>query len=333
MKDCIDSCNVVIRGLGTYLPEKVLTNKELTSMVDTSEEWISTRTGIIERRIAADNECTSDLALHASKKAIIDANLSPEDIDLIVVATVSPDMPFPATATILQAKLGMPNVAAFDVVAVCSGFVYALDVACSMLKSGMYKRALVVGAEKFSSVVDWQDRSTCVIFGDGAGAFILERSNQNTRIVVDSILGSDGSMADLLCIPAGGSKIPTTEESVKNRLHFMKMNGKETFKVAVRWMEKSILDLLERNNLKIEDVACIIPHQANVRIIDALSQRLGLSPNKVFCNIQKVGNTSAASIPIAFVDAMQNNLFKSGDNIVLVAFGGGLTWGSTLIKW
>ena len=327
-----DTSSVVISGVGAYLPKRLLTNKELTSIVDTSEEWIFSRTGIVARHIAADDEASSDLGVMAAKEAIKDANLTPEDIDLLVVATITPDMEFPSTAALLQAKLGLKNIMAFDVVAACSGFLYSIEVVAKMLASGAYKRALVVGAEKLTSVVDWEDRTTCVLFGDGAGAFVLENSEKSGLTVIDSILGVDGSNPDILCIPAGGSKMPASEESVKNRLHFMKMNGKEVFKVAVKWMEQSVIDLLKRNNLTKEDIACLIPHQANLRIIEMLAQRLDLPRNKVYCNLEKVGNTSAASIPIAFAEARTKNYFEGGGYIVLVAFGGGLTWGATLIK-
>jgi 3-oxoacyl-[acyl-carrier-protein] synthase-3 len=326
--------SVIIRGVGSYLPRKILTNHDLASMVDTSDEWIRTRTGISQRHIADIHETCSDLAYVAAKNALEDAKLKPKDIDLLIVATMTPDMICPSSAAILQAKLNLRRVMSFDLNAACSGFVYALEVATRLLQSGnFYKRALVVGAEKVSSIVDWEDRSTCVLFGDAAGAFVLEYASTEHLGILDTVLGADGSSYEILYMPAGGSRHPATADTVAQRQHFIKMNGKELFKASVRFMGKAIEELLERNHLTKADIACLIPHQANLRIIQSLAQSLGLSMDRVFCNLENTGNTSSASIPVAFAQAKNSHHFRSGDYIVLVAFGGGLTWGATLIKW
>ncbi|RME66418.1 MAG: ketoacyl-ACP synthase III, partial [Nitrospirae bacterium] len=316
-----------ILGTGSYVPEKVLTNHDLEKMVDTSDEWIRERTGIRQRRIAADNEATSDLALKASLKALEAAEVKPEELDLIILASVSGDRPLPSTACILQDKLGATNAAAFDILAACSGFIYLLTVADAMVKTGRYKRALIVGAEVLSRFTDWHDRTTCVLLGDGAGAAVLGPTEED-RGIIDVNIFSDGSMWDLLHIPAGGSVRPATEETVRNREHFIKMRGNETFKVAVRTLEKLVVDTLEKNNLPPEQLSLLIPHQANHRIIKATAERLGLSMDRVMLNIDKYGNTSAASIPIAMDEAVRSGRIKRGDYILLEAFGGGLTWGS-----
>lgn len=325
--------SVIVKGVGYYLPERILTNDDLSKMVDTSDEWIRTRTGIVERHIASQEEACSDLALQAAKKALKDANVTPEDIDVLIVATVSPDMIFPSTAAILQAKLGLKQVMSFDINAACSGFLYALEVARHLLMGSHMKRALVIGSEKLSAITDWEDRGTCVLFGDGAGAFVLERTESSHRGIIDGILGADGSDPSILCLPAGGSLRPATQETVTNHMHYISMNGRELFKSAVRSMAKAVTTLLERNNLSKDDIACFIPHQANLRIIQSLAQLLDVPMERVFCNLDQTGNTSAASIPIAFSQAKEANFFHKGDNIILVAFGGGLTWGATLIKY
>ncbi|MDR0392949.1 MAG: ketoacyl-ACP synthase III [Puniceicoccales bacterium] len=326
--------SVIIRGVGSYLPRKILTNHDLASMVDTSDEWIRTRTGISQRHIADTHEACSDLAYVAAKNTLEDAQLKPQDIDLLIVATVTSDMVCPSSATILQAKLGLRNVMSFDINAACSGFLYALEVATHLLQNGnFYKRALVIGAEKLSSVTDWEDRSTCVLFGDAAGAFVLEYTSMEHVGIRDAILGADGSFPELLHIPAGGSLYPATTDTVAQKQHFIKMSGKELFKASVRLMGKAIEELLERNHLTKTDIACLIPHQANLRIIQSLAQSIGLPMDRVFCNLDVTGNTSSASIPVAFTQAKHAHRFRSGDYIVLVAFGGGLTWGATLIKW
>ncbi len=324
--------NTAIIGTGSYLPQKVLTNHDLEKMVETSDEWIRERTGIRQRRIAGEDEATSDLALKASLKALEAASVGPEDIDLLIVATVSGDRPLPSTACILQDKLGASNAAAFDILAACSGFIYLLAVADAMLRTGRYKRALVVGAEVLSRFTDWQDRTTCVLLGDGAGAAVLA-STEEDRGIIDVNIYSDGSLWELLHIPAGGSVRPASEETVRNRQHYIKMRGNETFKVAVRTLEKLVVETLEKNGIPPERLSLLIPHQANHRIIKATADRLNLPMDRVMLNIDRYGNTSAASIPIALDEAVRTGRIKPGDYILLEAFGGGLTWGSALIKW
>ena len=317
---------------GSYLPEKVLTNYDLEKMVETSDQWITERTGIKERRIANENQTASDLAYEASKVALGRADLNAEDIDLIITATVTGDMPFPSTACILQDKLGAKKAAAFDINAACSGFLYSLYVADSFIRSGMHKKILVVGTEVLSKITDWEDRTTCILFGDGAGAVIVEPTTEDRGIISMSI-NSDGSLWDLLHMPAGGSKIPASRESVDNKLHFIKMRGNETFKLAVRALEDLVIRILEENKLDPSQISLLIPHQANLRIIQATADRLGIPMEKVLINIDKYGNTSAASIPIALDEAVTSERVNEGDYILLEAFGGGLTWASALIKW
>ena len=321
-----------IVSTGSYLPEKVLTNFDLERMVETSDQWITERTGIKERRIANENQAASDLAHEASKIALDRASLKAEDIDLIITATVTGDMPFPSTACILQDKLGAKKAAAFDINAACSGFLYGLYVADSFIRSGMHKKILVVGTEVLSKITDWEDRTTCILFGDGAGAVIVEPTIEDRGILSMSV-NSDGSMWDLLHLPAGGSKIPASRESVDNKLHFIKMRGNETFKFAVRALEDLVIRILEENKLDPSQLSLLIPHQANLRIIQATADRLGIPMEKVLINIDKYGNTSAASIPIALDEAVTSERVNDGDYILLEAFGGGLTWASALIKW
>lgn len=321
-----------IVSTGSYLPEKVLTNFDLEKMVETSDQWITERTGIKERRIANENQAASDLAHEASKIALDRASLKAEDIDLIITATVTGDMPFPSTACILQDKLGAKKAAAFDINAACSGFLYGLYVADSFIRSGMHKKILIVGTEVLSKITDWEDRTTCILFGDGAGAVIVEPTIEDRGILSMSV-NSDGSMWDLLHLPAGGSKIPASRESVDNKLHFIKMRGNETFKFAVRALEDLVIRILEENKLNPSQLSLLIPHQANLRIIQATADRLGLPMEKVLINIDKYGNTSAASIPIALDEALTTGRVKEGDYILLEAFGGGLTWASALLKW
>jgi len=321
-----------IVSTGSYLPEKVLTNFDLERMVETSDQWITERTGIKERRIANENQAASDLAHEASKIALDRASLKAEDIDLIITATVTGDMPFPSTACILQDKLGAKKAAAFDINAACSGFLYGLYVADSFIRSGMHKKILVVGTEVLSKITDWEDRTTCILFGDGAGAVIVEPTIEDRGILSMSV-NSDGSMWDLLHLPAGGSKIPASRESVDNKLHFIKMRGNETFKFAVRALEDLVIRILEENKLDPSQISLLIPHQANLRIIQATADRLGIPMEKVLINIDKYGNTSAASIPIALDEAVTSERVNDGDYILLEAFGGGLTWASALIKW
>ncbi len=320
-----------ILGLGCYLPPKKLTNSDIEKIVDTTNEWIVTRTGIKERRIASKEVAASDLGVEASKAAIENAGLKPEDIDLIIAATITPDMAFPATACIIQDKIGAKNAAAFDINAACTGFVYGIVLAKQFINTGTYNNVLVVGTEKLTSIVDWTDRSTCVLFGDGAGACVVGKSND--RRIVSSFLGADGSGGHLLSMPAGGSRLPATEDTVKNKLHFLKMEGNEVFKIAVRIMVQAADKAIKKVGLKPSDINLVIPHQANIRILMAVAKRLGLPEEKIFLNIEKYGNMSAASTAVALAEAGQQGKLKKGDNVVLVAFGGGLTYGAAVIKW
>ncbi|WP_297213286.1 MULTISPECIES: beta-ketoacyl-ACP synthase III [Thermodesulfovibrio] len=317
---------------GSYVPEKVLTNFDLEKMVDTSDEWITERTGIKERRIASPEQATSDLAYEASLKALKKAGLKPEDIDLIVLATVTPDMLVPSAACILQMKLGAKNAVAFDINGACTGFVYALSVAEKFIKTGASKRALVIGAETLSRFTDFTDRSICVLLADGAGAVILEGTRKNEGIQVIDIF-SDGTMWDFIHMPAGGSKMPVDEKVLRERLNFIKMRGNETFKVAVKTLEEVVETTLKKAGITSSQLGLLVPHQANIRIIQAMAKRLELPMDKVMVNIDRYGNTSAASIPIALDEAAEMGKIKKGDYVMLAAFGAGLTWGAALIKW
>lgn len=314
-----------------YLPEKVLTNKDLEKMVDTTDEWIVTRTGIKERRIARSDEATSDMAAGAARKALDDAGLKPEDIDLIIVATITPDMFFPATACLVQEKIGARTVPAFDISVACSGFIYGLAIANQFISSGTYKHALVIAAEKLSAITDWSDRATCVLFGDGAGAAVLGPVEKGGILSVH--LGANGKEGDLIKLPAGGSRIPATKKSIEDKLHFIKMNGTELFKHAVKVMAEAALEATRPLGLKAEDISLVIPHQANVRILNAVAKRMGLSEDKIYLNIEKYGNMSAASSAVALVEAVKSGRIKKGDKILLDAFGGGLSWGAIVIEW
>jgi 3-oxoacyl-[acyl-carrier-protein] synthase-3 len=321
----------IIRGLGAYLPEKVLSNFDLEKMVETTDEWIRTRTGIETRRIAAKGQSASDLGVEAAREALKNSGMTPADLDLIIVATITPDMYFPSTACNIQNKLGA-KCGAFDMAAACSGFPYAVAVADGFIRSGIYKNILVVGAEVLSGFIDWTDRATCVLFGDGAGAAVLSRST-NGHGIVANLLGSDGSQGPILQIPGGGSSCPPTAQSIQEKKHFLKMEGTEVFKVAVRTMDLAVRDLMAQAGLTIQDIDMLIPHQANIRILNAVAERLELPAEKVFINVEKYGNMSSASTAIALYEAVKHKKIKQGDNVVLVAFGGGLTWASTLIKW
>ncbi|SHE76293.1 3-oxoacyl-[acyl-carrier-protein] synthase III [Tissierella praeacuta DSM 18095] len=323
---------VGISGVGSYVPEKVVTNNDLSKIVETSDEWIIERTGIHERRIASDNMATSDMATMAAKNALEDANIKSKDIDLIIVATVTSDHAFPSTACIIQKNIGAVNAAAFDINVGCSGFVYGLSIGESFIKSGMYKKVLVIGAETLSKIVDWGDRNTCVLFGDGAGACVLEKCEEGFGILSIE-LGSDGNNGEVLTQPAGGSRIPASIDTIENKLHFIKMDGKEVFKFAVRVMEKTSINTLKKANLELNDLDFLIPHQANMRIIDAAAKKLKLEKDKICVNLNKYGNMSSASIPVALNEAVKDNRIKKGDNILLVAFGAGLTWASMVIRW
>ena len=326
--------STVILGTGSYAPERVLTNDDLAHMVETSDEWIRTRTGIRERRIAAPRETASDMGVLAARRALEDAGLTAADIDLLVVATMTPDTPMPACACLLQHKLGVPETAAcFDLNAACSGFVYALDTVCAMVASGRYKKGLVIGVEKLSAVIDWQDRTTCVLFGDGAGAAVVGGSDEPERGLLGTRLGTLGDGADLLYISHGGSESPSTVQSIANRDHCIRMKGKEVFKLAVRAMDDAARDILEQHQLRADQISLVIPHQANLRIIEAISQYLELPMERFFVNVDRYGNTSAASIPIALDEARRSGRIKTGDLTLLVAFGAGLTYGSALVRW
>jgi 3-oxoacyl-[acyl-carrier-protein] synthase-3 len=321
-----------ITGTGSYVPEHILDNSDLKKKVNTSDEWITERTGIKERRIAKDNEAASDLCLEASKKALKAADVKPKEVDMIIVATMSGDMPMPSTASILQKKLHARNAGAFDLNAACCGFLYGLSVADNFIRSGTSKKVLLVGAEVNSKFLDWKDRSTCVLFGDGAGAVVLEPTH-GKRGILSTHLYSDGNLWDFICLPGGGSKNPPSSKTIKKRMHFIKMKGNETFKVAVRTLEKLAIHTLNENHVKPSELAMLIPHQANLRIINATAKRLNLPMSRVAVNLDKYGNTSSASIPIALDEVVRKNRIKKNDYILLEAFGGGLTWASALIKW
>ena len=319
-----------ILGTGSSTPEATLTNEDLEKIVETSDEWITTRTGIKQRRIADKDVNASDMAYEASVRALESADMSPSDIDGIILGTITPEFLFPSTACLLQSKLGCRNIMAFDLLAGCSGFLYALHVGNAMVSSGQSKNLLIVGAEVLSRIMDYEDRSTCILFGDGAGAVVLSQSEEPG--VLSSCLNSDGDNWELLYMPGGGSRIPASVESVQNRDHFLKMNGRDVFKIAVKSLETASLEAVERANLKPEDIDLFIPHQANLRIIDAVRKRLDMPEEKVYINLDRYGNTSSASVPIALDEAIQAGIAKKGDNILTAAFGAGFTWGATLFK-
>ncbi len=321
-----------IVSTGVYVPEKILTNADLEKMVDTSDEWITTRSGIKERRVAREDQASSDLGIAAARQALERAGLTVKDIDVIVTAANTPDTIFPSTAAWIHKGLGASHVPAFDVSAGCAGFIYALIVAESLILSGASKRALVIGTEILTKFTNWQDRSTCVLFGDGAGAFVVEESQDESGLV-SHYWGADGSLADLLYIPAGGSRLPTTEQTVADKLHFIRMKGNEVFKHAVRRMGEAALVALRRAGLHKDAVDYLIPHQANIRIIEATAERLGLPPEKTVVNIHKYGNCSVATIPLALHELAEGKKFKKGDIIVLDAFGAGFTWAAVVYRW
>lgn len=324
--------SVGILATGSYTPERVLSNFDLEKMVDTSDEWIVTRTGIRERRISAPDQASSDLAYEAAKKALEKAKLSPEQLDMIIVATVTPDTMFPSTACILQDKLGATRAAAMDLSAACTGFLYGITTATQFIQNGLYKYILVVGVESLSKITNYKDRNTCVLFGDGAGAAVIGEVQEGYGFQSFE-LGADGSGGSLLCLPAGGSRTPASSETVENNLHYLTMAGGEVFKFAVRVMNSATEAVLTKAGLTKEDIGLLVPHQANKRIIDSAVQRFGLSEDKVVINLDRYGNMSSASIPVALDEAVEAGRVKEGDNIVLVGFGGGLTWGAALLKW
>lgn len=319
-----------ILGLGKYIPEKILTNADLEKMVDTSDEWITTRSGIKTRHLAADNQAASDLAAQASIQALKNAGIKPKDVDCIIVATITPDTQFPSTACYVQQIIGASNAACFDISSACAGFVYALALGWQLIKGGMYKNIVVVGAEKLSSITDWTDRSTCVLFGDGAGAAVLTASKKEHFHSFH--LGSDGALTDILTVPAGGSRLPASAQTVKQGQHYLKMKGNEIFKLAVRIMVDAAGQALKKAQLKIEDIDLFIPHQANIRIIDAVAERLHLPADKLYVNIAHYGNMSAASTAVAFCEAYEQQRLKKGDIVMLDTFGAGLVWGSCIIE-
>lgn len=321
-----------ITGIGSYLPEKVLTNADLEKMVDTSDEWIVTRTGIKERRICPEDQASSDLGAEAARRAIVDAGIDQSDIDMIVCATITADMIFPSTACIIQHKLGLDNIACFDISAACSGFIYGLEIARNFIDTGRYKRILVVAAECMSRVTDYTDRTTCVLLGDGAVATIVSKTDKNSGIL-DTYLGASGKYGNLLYVPAGGSRMPASFETVEKRLHYMKMEGSSLFRIAVTAMSESVKKILERNQVSAEQIKLIIPHQANIRIIQSVAKLTDFPMEKVFVNIEKYGNMSAASVGVALDEAVKSEKIHNGDLICMVSFGAGLTWAANLIRW
>ena len=328
----MSSLSASIIGTGSYVPEKILSNADLERLVETNDEWIVTRTGIRERRIAAPEQTTSDLAAEAAKAAMLNAGVTAEELDMIIVATVTPDMFFPSTACFVQTKIGAKNAVCFDVSAACSGFLFALETARQFIASGARKTVLVIGAEKLSTIVDWSDRNTCVLFGDGAGAAIL-RHKPGARGMIHTHMGSDGRQSEILHIPGGACRTPVTAENAALRLNTIKMNGKETYKQAVTAMMDAGNRVLEAGGVRAEELACVIPHQANARIIEAIADRMRLPLERFLINLDRFGNTSAAAVAIALDEANRTGRMKEGDYILLVVFGGGLTWAGSLIQW
>jgi len=322
---------VSVIGTGSYVPDRILTNADLEKIVDTTDEWILTRSGIRERRIARADQATSDLAAEAGRQALEAAGVAPEEVDQIIVGTITQDMGFPSTACFVQDLLKARNAHCFDLAAACSGFVYALETGRQFVASGSVRTSLVIGAEKLSGVTDWTDRTTCVLFGDGAGAVVL-RSVEGRRGILGTVMGSDGALASLLEIPGGGSRHPASVQTLEGRMHYMKMAGKEVFKHAVRTMSEATLQVLKKCQLSFDDIQLVIPHQANIRIIQAIGERLGLPLAKVFVNVEKYGNMSSATVPVALDQAIRAGRVKPGDRVVLVAFGGGFTWGATVLE-
>lgn len=321
-------------GTGMYLPEKVLTNQDLEKMVSTSDEWIRARTGIHERRIASDDEAASDMGVQAARQAIASARIEIDEVEMIIVCTSTPDILFPSTACFVQKKLGASKAVAYDISAVCSGFVFGLSIAEQFIKNGRYQTILIIGSEVYSRIIDWSDRSTCILFGDGAGAVVLKRGDAaGLRGVLSTHIFSDGTMSDMVEVPGGIGRSRISHDAICENQYFLKMNGGSTFKIAIKRMAEVALEALKFNGLSLDDVDLMIPHQANKRIIDAVGERLKLPPEKVFINIDKYGNTSAASIPIALHEARESQLIKPGDLTLLTVLGAGLTWGAAVIKW
>jgi len=326
-----DSSPIGILGTGAYVPERVLTNFDLEKMVDTSDEWITQRTGISERRICEDGTCSSDLALRAARVALDNAGISPRQLDLIICATITPDTVLPATGCFLQAKLGAENAGAFDLSAACSGFVYGTAAAHGCILSGVANLVLVVGVECLSKVTDFEDRTSCILFGDGAGAAVVGKNAEGGFI--HTILGADGTQAEMMMIPAGGSRKPTTYETIDSREHYIRIRGREVYKFAVTKMAEMVAKVVEDAGLKIDDISLVVPHQVNIRILESAAKRLNLSMERMYVNIDRYGNTSAASVPIALHEAVTEGRVKKGDLVVLVGFGGGSTWAATALRW
>ncbi|SDY79430.1 beta-ketoacyl-ACP synthase III [Tindallia californiensis] len=321
-----------LTGIGSYVPEQVITNHDLEKIVDTNDEWIQTRTGIQERRKASATQSTSDLSSNAAEIALAEAGISAESVDAIIVATTTPDMNFPSTACLVQKNIGANRAFAYDVSAACAGFMFALSNASLYIENGMCENVLVIGADIMTHITNFADRNTCVLFGDGAGAILLQKSTKSTGLIKTS-LGSDGRYGNILSVPGGGTRIPLTEETLPLKKHYIDMNGSEVFKMAVRAMGSNAKELLADTGYGIEQVDWLIPHQANKRIIDTLGKKMGIPKEKVFMNLQRYGNMSAASIPVALDEAYRSDLLKKDDLILMVAFGGGLAWGSSLLKW
>ena len=321
-----------ITGTGSFAPKKIITNQDLEKLVDTSDNWITERTGIKERRIAEKGQTTSDLAYEAGKKALKAAGIGAQDLDLILVATMTPDTVLPSMGCVLQNKLGAKNAAAFDIAAACSGFIYGMSIADAFIRSGAYKNILLVGAEVLSRFTDWEDRTTCILFGDGAGAVVIQR-HAGKRGILSTHLHSDGAFGDLLYVPAGGASHPPSHDTIRRRMHFIRMKGNETFKAAVRALEGVVQEALEHNKVKPEEIDFLVPHQANLRIIQAMAQRLNMPMEKVVLTLPKYGNTSAASIPMALDEAVRDGRIKDNHLLLFEAFGGGLTWASALVRW
>ena len=327
-----DKPGAAIAGTGSYIPKKVLSNLDLTKMVDTSDEWITVRTGIKERHIAGQNETTASMATAASEKALEDARVEPQQIDAIICATITPEMPLPATACFIQDELGAENASAFDIAAACSGFVYGLEISKMFIESGRYQHVLLVGSETLSRITDYKDRSTCILFGDGAGAAVLKATDDRERRITYTSLKSNGRKWDMLQLPGGGSRYPASQEMLDKRMQYMKINGQAVYKFAVNAMQELIVDAMKSCNLSVDDVKMIVPHQVNQRIIDSAMSKLGFPQEKVYINIDRCGNTSSASVPIALDEAKRKGLLVEGDTVIMVAFGGGLTWGSAVVK-
>jgi 3-oxoacyl-[acyl-carrier-protein] synthase III len=324
---------VAITGTGKHVPEKILTNADLQRMVDTTDEWITERTGIKERRIAGPDEATSDLAIKAGREALENAGVAAADLDLIIVATVTPDMAFPATACFVQKALGAPKATCFDVSAACSGFLYGMELARQFIATGSAQKALVIGADKLSAIIDWKDRNTCVLFGDGAGAAVLEPAREGTGEILSAFSGSNGNLDEILNVPGGGSRCPLTADNVGSGVNTMKMSGREVYRHAVTTMMSASLEAIRRAGLTPDDITCFIPHQANLRIIETIAHKLQVPMERFFVNLQFYGNTSAAAVAIALDEAQRSGRIKRGDHILMVVFGGGLTWASSVVRW